>query len=78
MYPPLTRAFMTEPLGDELYPSHPVFAEGHKDGVGYWVSVNGKQACEWVTASIASSRPTGRSRSAHTLLLQHEASLEHA
>ncbi|RPD60008.1 hypothetical protein L226DRAFT_534947 [Lentinus tigrinus ALCF2SS1-7] len=45
VYPPLTRAFMTEPVNDERYPQRPVFARGHCQGVGCWVSVDGQFDC---------------------------------
>ncbi|KAI0714290.1 hypothetical protein C8T65DRAFT_573559 [Cerioporus squamosus] len=47
LYPPLTRAFMTEPMDDEKYPQRPVFAHTHQEGVGCWVSVN-----NWVDCSL--------------------------
>ena len=39
--PPLVNMFLTEPIGDERYPHFPVFAHGHRDGVGCWVSEAG-------------------------------------
>ncbi|TFK94049.1 hypothetical protein K466DRAFT_477419 [Polyporus arcularius HHB13444] len=45
VHPPLTRAFMTEPINDEQYPQRPVFARGHRQGVGCWVSVDGEFDC---------------------------------
>ncbi|RDX57333.1 hypothetical protein OH76DRAFT_31352 [Lentinus brumalis] len=41
--PPLTRAFLTQSTGnDTIYPKHPVFAKGYHDGVGCWVSHEGR------------------------------------
>ncbi|TFK94054.1 hypothetical protein K466DRAFT_467579, partial [Polyporus arcularius HHB13444] len=39
--PPFTAEFLTEPIGEAQFAQAPVFASGHKDGVGFWVSVAG-------------------------------------
>ena len=46
--PPLSRVFRTEPVGEEQYAPRPVFARGHRDGVGCWVSVDGEYDCRSV------------------------------
>ncbi len=48
VYPPMTRAFVTEPVGDEKYAQRPVFAHAYREGVGCWVSVDGEYDCECV------------------------------
>ena len=40
--PPLTRSFFTEPLGACRYARHPVFGHSSRDGVGIWVSHDGR------------------------------------
>ncbi|KAI0707395.1 hypothetical protein C8Q76DRAFT_589504, partial [Earliella scabrosa] len=40
--PPLTRSFFTEPLGACGYARHPVFGHSSRDGVGVWVSHDGR------------------------------------
>ncbi|RPD60006.1 hypothetical protein L226DRAFT_63524 [Lentinus tigrinus ALCF2SS1-7] len=39
--PPYTAEFLTEPIAEAKFAQAPVFASGHKDGVGFWVSVVG-------------------------------------
>ncbi|RDX57375.1 hypothetical protein OH76DRAFT_1476775 [Lentinus brumalis] len=46
VYPPMTRAFVTEPVGDEKYAQRPVFAHAYREGVGCWVSVDGEYDCD--------------------------------
>ncbi|KAI0714258.1 hypothetical protein C8T65DRAFT_828789 [Cerioporus squamosus] len=43
--PPFTTSFLTEPIGDHKYPQDPVFARGHMNGIGFWVSVSGSVDC---------------------------------
>ncbi|EJF64993.1 hypothetical protein DICSQDRAFT_167141 [Dichomitus squalens LYAD-421 SS1] len=44
--PPTTSSFLTTPVAGARYPQHPVFAQGHEDGVGCWVSVAGRIDCD--------------------------------
>ncbi|TFK94086.1 hypothetical protein K466DRAFT_658079 [Polyporus arcularius HHB13444] len=45
VHPPFTTSFLTEPLGDDKYPQDPLFAKGHLNGVGFWVSVSSSVDC---------------------------------
>ncbi|KAI0749330.1 hypothetical protein C8Q80DRAFT_1352876 [Daedaleopsis nitida] len=44
-YPPHIPTFVTVPIGDKQYPERPIFAQGSRDGVGFWVSVEGRIDC---------------------------------
>ncbi|RPD60038.1 hypothetical protein L226DRAFT_613017 [Lentinus tigrinus ALCF2SS1-7] len=44
-HPPTTSVFLTEPAANERYAKDPVFASGHEDSVGCWVSIGGQIDC---------------------------------
>ncbi|OJT07607.1 hypothetical protein TRAPUB_1537 [Trametes pubescens] len=46
VHPPTTSAFLTKPRASERYPLHPLFAHWHEDGVGCWVTIEGRIDCE--------------------------------
>ncbi|KAL1949447.1 hypothetical protein VTO73DRAFT_8328 [Trametes versicolor] len=46
VHPPTTGAFLTKPIAGEQYPLHPLFAHWHEDGVGCWVTIEGRIDCE--------------------------------
>ena len=48
VHPPITSAFLTKPVAYERYPMQPVFAAGHEESVGCWISVEGRIDCEHV------------------------------
>ena len=56
-YPPLTREFLTEPVDGAKYAEKPIFAQGHKEGVGCWVScdgqVDGKSVCSGIPVVVS-------------------------
>ncbi|KAI0649149.1 hypothetical protein C8Q79DRAFT_1102149 [Trametes meyenii] len=49
VHPPFTKEFLTEPLEGDEFPPTPVFAQGHIEGLGCWVSTAGKIGCELST-----------------------------
>ncbi len=49
---PTTMAFQSEADTEEQFPQHPVFAHAHKDGVGLWVTVEGRIDCEYVETLV--------------------------
>ncbi|RPD60034.1 hypothetical protein L226DRAFT_571041 [Lentinus tigrinus ALCF2SS1-7] len=58
-HPPLTAAFVTEPIGRLKHAPATVFAHGHRDGVGCWISVRGTKNADLVEfASLFSMRPS--------------------
>ncbi|KAI0649153.1 hypothetical protein C8Q79DRAFT_1007712 [Trametes meyenii] len=42
VHPPALKQFATEPFGDAQYPTSPVFAKGHSQGIGCWISHAGR------------------------------------
>ncbi|RDX57337.1 hypothetical protein OH76DRAFT_1451320 [Lentinus brumalis] len=46
MNPPETSAFLAKPVTNQPYAMQPVFASGHVDSVGCWVSVEGQTDCD--------------------------------
>ncbi|KAI0649147.1 hypothetical protein C8Q79DRAFT_494910 [Trametes meyenii] len=45
-HPPMTVAFLTQPVAEERYASQPAFAHRHRDGVGCWVGIGGDIRCD--------------------------------
>ena len=46
IHPPFVPDFVPEAIGDMKYERNPVFALGHNDGVGCWVSISGRADAE--------------------------------
>ncbi|KAI0714257.1 hypothetical protein C8T65DRAFT_806235 [Cerioporus squamosus] len=51
--PPETSAFLARPVTNQPYAMQPVFASGHEDSVGCWVSVDGRTDCDLETLTSA-------------------------
>lgn len=47
-HPPTTIAFQHNAHPVEQFPLHQVFARGHSENVGCWVTVDGRVDCEYV------------------------------
>lgn len=48
-------AFQSEPHPEERFPHHPLFAHGHDNNVGCWVTVDGRIDGEYVDFSIVAT-----------------------
>ena len=48
LHPPFVSDFIPTPIGDMKYDRNPIFAWGHTDGIGCWVSISGRADAEYV------------------------------
>lgn len=49
---PIAIAFLSKPDLSDKFPRHPLFAHGHENGVGCWVTIEGRIDCSYVNRSI--------------------------